>query len=49
MLFVGVGVNSGFNKRDLFTYNVPDHILVQIGDVVVVPLGNVLFWVLFFP
>ena len=40
MLFAGVGVNSGFNKRDLFTYYVPDHILVQIGDVVVVPFGK---------
>tara|TARA_B100001750_G_scaffold233666_1_gene234157 strand:- start:1711 stop:3933 length:2223 start_codon:yes stop_codon:yes gene_type:complete len=49
MLFAGVGVNSGFNKRDLFTYYVPDHILVQIGDVVVVPFGKrVVLGVVFF-
>ena len=40
MLFADVGVNSGFNKRDLYTYHVPDGMLVKIGDLVVVPFGK---------
>ena len=40
MLFAGVGVNSGFNKRDLYTYHVLDDMPVKIGDLVVVPFGK---------
>ena len=40
MLFAGVGVNSGFNKRDLYTYHVLDDMPVKIGALVVVPFGK---------